>query len=85
MILCPELLAPANGTIVFSTASQLFGVGTTATYSCDTDYVLVGEITRICQDTNVGTTGTWSGPGYDPTCNLLRNDFGNTHHFIACV
>ena len=59
MILCLELIAPENGTIVFRTISQLIGVGTTATYSCDTDYVLVEETTRICEDTNAGTVGTW--------------------------
>ena len=57
---------PNNGTIEFSTTSQLLGVGTTATYSCDPGYVLVGETTRTCEDTNSGTTGTWSED--DPTC-----------------
>ena len=55
------LEAPDNGTIVISSTSQLLGVGTTATYSCDPGYVLAGETTRTCEDRNSGTTGTWSG------------------------
>ena len=61
VIVCPALSAPDNGTIVISTTSQLLGVGTTATYSCDPGYVLVGETTRTCEDTHRGATGTWSG------------------------
>ena len=65
-ILCPELTVPVNGTITVRSTSQLqLGVGTTATYSCDPGYGLVGETTRTCEDTN-GGTGVWSGD--DPTC-----------------
>ena len=35
--------------------------GETATYSCDRDYSLVGDSTRMCQD-----NGLWSGSA--PTC-----------------
>ena len=56
---CLELQAPLNGTVI--THSQQLGVGTTATYSCDPGYVLVGETTRTCEDTHRGATGTWSG------------------------
>ena len=66
VILCSGLTAPDNGEIVFSATSQLLDVGTTATYSCDLGYVLVGETTRTCEDTNSRTTGTWSGE--DPIC-----------------
>ena len=61
MILCLELRAPANGTIIMSTSSQLYGVGTIATYSCDPGYDLVGETTRTCEDSSEGTVGAWSG------------------------
>ena len=66
VIMCSELTAPDNGTIEYNTTSQLLGVGTTATYSCDPGYVLVGETTRTCEDTNTAANGTWSG--VDPTC-----------------
>ena len=39
----------------------MLGVGTTVTYSCDPDYVLVGDTIRTCEDMNRGTAGTWSG------------------------
>ena len=68
MILCPELSAPANGGVTLNT--QTFGVGTTATYSCDPGYVLVGEITRTCEDTHRGTTGTWNGT--EPLCDGMQ-------------
>ena len=72
VILCSVLTAPDNGTIEFSTTSLQLGVGTTATYSCDPGYVLVGETTRTCEDTNSGTTGAWSGD--DPICkNLFKS------------
>ena len=58
-ILCQGLSSPSNGNIVLS--NETFGVGTTATYSCDPGYVLTGEVTRTCEDRNRGTTGTWSG------------------------
>ena len=71
VILCSVLTAPDNGTIEFSTTSQLLSldVGTTATYSCDPGYVLVGETTRTFEDTNSGTTGAWSRD--DPICKNL--------------
>ena len=37
------------------------GMGTVATYSCNTGYVLVGDMTRTCDGAD-----TWSGT--DPTC-----------------
>ena len=48
-----------NGNVVLS--SQVLGVGTTATYSCDPGYVLVGETIRTCGDTDGGTVGAWNG------------------------
>ena len=68
VILCPELSAPANGGVTLNT--QTFGVGTTATYSCDPGYVLVGEITRTCEDTHSGATGTWNGT--EPLCDGMQ-------------
>ena len=44
------------------------GLGSVANYSCNTGLGLVGQTTRVCEDTNGGTvtTGTWSGSA--PTC-----------------
>ena len=68
MIHCSELSVPENGTLVIS--STLLGVGTTASYTCNQGHVLVGDVTRTCQDTSGGTVtiGTWSGS--DSTCEL---------------
>ena len=69
-ILCPELPVLGNGTITIvpGNTSTTLGLGFTATYSCNTGFVVVEQTTRVCQDTNGGTvtTGTWSGS--EPTC-----------------
>ena len=59
-----EPAAPLNGHTTLS--SQLLAVGTTATYSCDPGYVLVGETTRTCEDVNGYIIGTWNVTM--PTC-----------------
>ena len=51
---CGSLTDPGNGSVTLT-------VGTTATYSCNTGYNLVGDSTRTCQ-----ATGKWSGSA--PTC-----------------
>ena len=56
--------APLNGHTTLS--SQLLAVGTTATYSCDPGYVLVGDTTRTCEDLNGDIIGTWNVTM--PTC-----------------
>ena len=66
-------MAPNNGTVLLSTTSQLLGVGTTATYSCDPGYVLVGETIRTCKDPNSETMGKWSAE--DPICKLYTNQY----------
>ena len=55
---CGTLTNPANGQ-VSHTAGTTFE--RTATYSCDTGYILVGDSTRMCQ-----VAGLWSGNA--PTC-----------------
>ena len=55
---CSTLTNPANGQ-VSHTAGTTFGQ--TATYSCDTGYILVGNNTRTCQ-----AGGAWSGN--EPIC-----------------
>ena len=55
---CGTLNAPANGQVSHTTGAA---IGQTATYSCDTGYLLMGDSTRTCQ-----ATGVWSGS--EPTC-----------------
>ena len=62
MILCPNLLAPDTGSVVFNNQ-----VGEKAEYSCDKGQILVGEEQRICQ-----ANGEWSGN--EPICVLLCPD-----------
>ena len=69
-ILCSETPALGNGrvSITPNSDSPYFGLGSVAAYSCNTGFVLVGQTTRVCEDTNGGTvtTGAWSGSA--PTC-----------------
>jgi len=58
---CHALANPVNGQ-VSHTAGTTFGQK--ATYSCNTDYDLVGDSTRTCQ-----ATGVWSGS--EPTCHRM--------------
>ena len=54
--------APDNDAIEFDATLQQLGVGTTATYSCNPGYVLVGETTMTCEELNgITFTGAWSG------------------------
>ncbi len=58
-IFCNPPPAPSNGGVESSSGDTR--VGTTATYYCNHDYVLVGMTTRTCVDTSGETIGTWSG------------------------
>ena len=57
VIMCPALPDIDNGMVEWSGLSP----GGVATYTCDPDFILVGDATRICRD-----DGTWSGE--EPTC-----------------
>ena len=61
--MCPALTNPVNGMITFATdMTGDFEFMTTATYSCDTGYVLVGgDTVRMCVSDQ-----EWSGTA--PTC-----------------
>ena len=55
---CPELTPPENGGVKFSAGTD---IGSIATYSCNSGFVLSGSGIRIC-----GEGGLWSGDA--PTC-----------------
>ncbi len=42
-------------------SSQDMSVGTMTTYYCVSGYVLVGQVTRTCEDARGETIGIWSG------------------------
>ena len=58
VVMCPTLVAPANGNLVLS--GNTFGE--TASYTCDTGFILEGYSTLTC-----GGDGQWSG--ILPVCN----------------
>lgn len=73
VIKCNELTQPENGIITYSNSTLLgeLVIGSIATYSCNTEFVLVGQTTRLCENTNRESdfsvpTGTWTGNA--PTC-----------------
>ena len=57
MVDCGQLPDPTNGLVTLTGAV----LGSTATYSCDTGFNLVGSTLRTCQ-----ANGLWSGSA--PTC-----------------
>ena len=61
-IVCSNLPNPSNGQVTFS--SGVF-VGSRATYTCDSGYLISGQSTRTCQG-----DGTWTGTA--PTCRIIR-------------
>ena len=54
---CELLSDPDNGDV----SHQFPVLGTIARYSCDFDFVLIGEDNRVCSE-----NGSWSG--MEPTC-----------------
>ena len=54
--MCEELQNPTNGQVSMTGQS----IGSTATYTCDSSYELVGDEVRRCVD------GEWTGQ--EPTC-----------------
>ena len=60
--MCSELSSPVNGEVTWTGLTT----GSTATYTCDSDYQLTGDQTRTCLN-----TGVWSGQ--EPTCTCMRN------------
>ena len=56
---CPDLFI-GNGSVSYDPAGNLHFAGTTATYTCNDDYVLDGMSTSTCGN------GTWTGSA--PVC-----------------
>ncbi len=63
IVMCLDLIDPANGTISFS---QGVMVGSVATYTCNDPYILSENSNPICEASAVGAM--WSGS--QPTCNF---------------
>ena len=58
---CGTLTNPVNGQVTHTGRTRF---GQTATYSCDTGYILVGDNNRTCQ-----AAGNWSGS--EPICQSM--------------
>ena len=59
---CPDLSAPANGSVSMSGII----VGSTATYSCNAGFTLVGDTVRTCED------DMWTGTEPNCQCKLFQ-------------
>ena len=71
---CTVLKNPANGTLILTGTSY----GNTATYTCDTGFVLVGSEMLICED-----DGMWSD--LPPACQRVVGMEGNTFICLTLV
>ena len=60
-VYCPALTPPDHGTVSISSGVNYLSVGSTATYSCDPGYALLGSTTRTCEDPDRDSVGTWTG------------------------
>ncbi|HET7538646.1 MAG TPA: hypothetical protein VFK05_02205 [Polyangiaceae bacterium] len=70
---CGALTSPTNGSVSQSNTK----VGGTATYSCNSGYVLNGNATRTCQ-----TSGAWDGSA--PTCTQKVANGGSCSNGNQC-
>ena len=64
-VTCPQPEAIEHGTVT----TNGLGVGSTAEYSCDEGYALVGDRERRCE-LDEGSSGVWSGQ--PPQCILQK-------------
>ncbi|XP_064386127.1 sushi, von Willebrand factor type A, EGF and pentraxin domain-containing protein 1-like isoform X2 [Halichondria panicea] len=60
LINCGDLTGPDNGLVTI----RIGNFGSNASYTCETGYMLNGDMTRMCQD-----NGDWSGSA--PTCDTV--------------
>ena len=67
-VACPDLSAPLNGQVTVNDINDV--EGSTATYSCDETYILVGGATRTCENTGQ-VEGVWNGSA--PMCRRMFN------------
>ena len=51
VVICRDLIVPANGMISYSDPNIPRAVGSTASYSCSTGYTFSGTLTRTCTTT----------------------------------
>ena len=65
-VACPDLSAPLNGQVAVNDINNV--EGSTATYTCDDTYILVGNTLRICENTGE-PDGVWNGS--DPVCQRM--------------
>ena len=67
MIVCETLELLEDGSVTYSVGEgDPLVFGTSATYSCDIGYSLMGEEIRTCGGNGSSVTGEWNGT--EPTC-----------------
>ena len=67
MIVCEALELLEDGSVTYSVGEgDPLVFGTSATYSCDIGYSLMGEEIRTCGGNGSSVTGEWNGT--EPTC-----------------
>ena len=70
VIECPALADLTNGAVVYaSDMTDPYDFGTTATYSCNSGYSLVGDEVRTCGGDGSSITGEWDLS--EPTCERM--------------
>ena len=66
-ITCTSLSSIPNGRITYTPdTTSPFDFGTTATYSCDDGFFIVGNSAQTCDGDGSGVGGVWSGSA--PVC-----------------
>jgi len=71
---CGTLTDPLNGEVIFTTTTFM----STATYSCNSGYILSGSTTRTCE-----ASGTWSDTA--PTCDDRKYSVFQISKAINCA
>ncbi|XP_064386406.1 uncharacterized protein LOC135334956 isoform X2 [Halichondria panicea] len=66
-LICPDIIIPANGVITYNPTTTPRDVGSMASYSCTTGYLMTGLAVRMC------TVTGWS-TGDDPVCTAICPD-----------
>ena len=66
---CGALTDPMNGMVDTSSGTTFMN---TATYTCDTGYILIGTSTRMCQSDAVWSSATPTCESKNAWCHLLH-------------